>query len=169
MSCSYAVFLPTITANKHPQATCHSFSTKVFTPNSDISTAPCRMRTYGCQRQDSAVVVGTEERQAGYRGSTAPSKAHADRPRSDIQFEGGQKILLELKGCPQQKGPAQKLPVHSEFWKLCIQMWLCACASTCLGSTGKAMTFSTSVSSPRISIEITYSSPAPLSPSSLVM
>jgi hypothetical protein len=36
-------------------------------------------------------------------------KAHADRSRSDIKFEVGQKVLLELKGRPQQKGPAQKL------------------------------------------------------------
>jgi hypothetical protein len=36
-------------------------------------------------------------------------KAHADRSRSDIQFEVGQKVLLKLKGRPQQKGPSQKL------------------------------------------------------------
>jgi transposase InsO family protein len=36
-------------------------------------------------------------------------KRQADRSRRDVTIEVGQKVLLKLKGRPQQKGPAQKL------------------------------------------------------------
>ena len=36
-------------------------------------------------------------------------KAYADKSRSDVIFAKGDKVLLKLKGRPQQKGPAQKL------------------------------------------------------------
>ena len=36
-------------------------------------------------------------------------KAYADKSRSDVIFATGDKVLLKLKGRPQQKGPAQKL------------------------------------------------------------
>ena len=67
------------------------------TPVPDAAARLTAIRT--AQSDAKAAIAEAQRRQ----------KAYADKSRSDVIFAKGDKVLLKLKGRPQQKGPAQKL------------------------------------------------------------
>ncbi len=106
------------------------------TPVPDAAARLTAIRT--AQSDAKAAIVEAQRRQ----------KAYSDRIRSDVIFAAGERVLLKLKGRPQQKGPAQKLrPERAGQFTITEMMSPVSTRLDMPRRTGVVLTYSTTASS----------------------